>query len=285
MITVGQLAPGNQWDQTLLDDLFANRLFPTGMEFDRTLGYPHTNGCCLIIPGRYWAGREAEITEALAAYEWVLALRTGDEEDLFDIGKVEHPRIKLWVQTPRVGRNYGDARLFGVGYTPHLSQMPTRPSDKPLDAFLAAQNTHPRRHECFDRLARGKSHKVIETEGFTQGIEPDAYAALMMDVKVAPCPSGPVSPDSFRVWEALQAHAVPIADDITPGYDSAGYWRLLFPDAPFPILTDYADLNGWIGDQVFQWPENANRITAWWMRQKRTYAHWLRDDLEALGAL
>jgi hypothetical protein len=126
---------------------------------------------------------------------------------------------------------------------------------------------------------------VRATDGFTQGMDPDDYARLMTSTKVAPAPAGPASPDSFRLYEALQAHAVPIADDVTPGYDSAGYWRTVFPDAPFPILTGYEQLRGYVGDQLGCWPANANRIAAWWMRYKRQMAGWLREDLEALGAL
>jgi len=102
---------------------------------------------------------------------------------------------------------------------------------------------------------------------------------------VAPAPSGAVSPDSFRLYEALEAHTIPIADDISPTHDSAGYWRLVFPDAPFPILDSYEQLPGYIEDQLKAWPANANQIAAWWTRQKRTMARNLRNDLKKLGAL
>lgn len=281
----GFLAPAGCWDQTLLADLLDGRLYPTGLHFDRVDGYPNTDGCCLIVPGRYWHGHESDITEAIERYTWVLAFRVSDEEDLLDPGKIDHPNIRWWVQTPHTGRDYGAARLFGVGYTPHLNDLPAEPPTKDVPVFLAAQNTHKRRRQCFTHTRLITGAEVIETAGFTQGIDPADYAAAMTRAKVAPCPSGPVCPDSFRVWEALQAHTVPIADDITPAYDSRGYWHTVTPGAPFPILTDYNCLPGWCGDNVRAWPAPANRITAWWMRQKRLYARWLRDDLEQLGAL
>lgn len=287
MIPVGHLAPGNQWDQTMLDLLFANELYPTGLEFKRVEGYPSkATGLVIVIPGRYWWRIPHGLTEALKPYEWVLAIRVGDEEDEFDIDAVEHPNIKWWVQSPKVGKDYGTTRLFGVGFTPHFKNLPADPPPKNLDVFLSAQNTHARRNAAFSTLERVKATKrVEETTGFTEGMNPLEYADCMMATKIAPCPSGAVSPDSFRVFEALEAHAIPIADDISPVHDGEGFWRTVFPDAPFSILVSYDDLPGWTNDLLKGWPANANRITAWWMRKKREYAQWLVEDLEALGAL
>lgn len=286
MIPVGQLAPGDQWDQNLLDRLFANEIYPTGLEFKRSEGYPNTDGAIMIIPGRYWAGHEREIGTALSRCRWVLAMRTSDEEDLFDIHKVDHPNVQWWVQTPRTDCDYGDARLFGVGFPRHFNNLPADPPEKTLDVFLSAQRTHMRRQQAFDALGDTQPDRYIEaTEAFTRGVPPVQYADLMASAKVAPAPSGAESPDSFRLWEALEAHAVPIADDVSPVYDSRGFWEKLYPGAPFPILTDYADLPGYIGDVLKDWPASANRVAAWWIQQKRSMAQWLRDDLETLGAL
>lgn len=283
MITVARLAPFNQWDQNLLDELFGNRLADTGIEFSRIDGYPgDVDGCILIIPGRYWVGRGNLISEALNPFKWVLCIRTGDEEDLFDtVERIVHPNIKHWIQTPH--RRY-NARYIGVGYPPHFNTVPARERD--LDVFLSGQNTHTRRTQCFNALKRVTATKcVAATEGFTQGFPTDEYTDHMCRAKIAPCPSGASSPDSFRVWEALQAHTIPIADDLSPTYNSAGFWDMICPGAPFPIIHSYKSLPGYINDQLGDWPAKANRVTAWWMRYKRNLALGLRNDLEALGAI
>ena len=285
LITVGALAPYDQWDQNMLDLLFANELYDTGLTFTRTKGYPvKVDGCVLIIPGRYWFNRANQISESISRFDWVLAIRTGDEEDELHPERVYHPNIKWWVQTPKTGVDYGDARLFGVGFPPHFNTLKLQPRD--TDVFLAAQDTHQRRHECFTALENVTASKMVSaTDGFTQGMDKDEYALWMSAAKVVPCPSGAVSPDSFRLYEALEAHTVPIADDVSPSYDSAGYWRMLFPDAPFPILESYEQLPGYIEDQLKVWPENANTIAAWWIGYKRSMSRWVREDLTALGAL
>lgn len=283
MIPVVRLAPGQQWDQTLLDDLLSGSLWPHGIQFERMDRYPKTTGgIVLIVPGRYYADHTAEISQAIAKFRWVLAFRTSDEEDLLDIRKVVHPAIRWWAQTPRVGRDYGTARPLPLGYTPHFRHLEA--AARNLDVFLAAQCTHSRRQEAFVALRPGERRRIEQTSGFTQGMDPVEYVRCMTAAKVAPAPSGAVSPDSFRVWEALESHTIPIADDVSPAYDSRGYWRSLLTDPPFPILTDYQDLPGWIDDMLADWPRQANRITAWWMQTKRGLAQMLREDLTALGA-
>lgn len=275
MIAVGRLAPKDQWDQNMLDRLFANNLYHTGLEFSRHEGYPSkTAGCVIIIPGRYWFERCNEISESLARYDWVLAIRTGDEEDLLDPDRVVHPNIRWWVQSPKPGRDYDGARLFGVGWPPHFNELTAAPAA--AEVFLSAQNTHPARNECFDSLDGVDGH-IVATDGFTRGMPRDDYVAAMCGTKIAPAPSGPVTADNFRLFEALQAHVVPIAD-------TKDFWNLLFQPA-FPIIDTYTQLPGYIKDQLRLWPANTNRITAWWMHTKRQYSRWLIDDLNELGAL
>ena len=277
MISVGRLAPTQQWDQNMLDLLFANNLYYTGLEFHRREGYPPgVDGAILIIPGRYWFEKTNEISEAISKYRWVLAMRVGDEEDLFQPDRVFHRNIKWWVQSPNPDTDYGDARLFGIGFPPHFNDIDF--SERGTDVFLSAQNTHELRHQCFTVLDHLKVPKLVnQTAGFTQGMDKKRYATCMCAAKIAPAPSGPVTADNFRLFEALEAHTVPIAD-------TKEFWLNLFPDAPFPIVDNYSQLAGYITDQVADWPANSNRITAWWMHQKRQLTQWLKADLDELDA-
>jgi hypothetical protein len=287
VIAVGRLAPGDQWDQNLIDRLLSNELYPTGTDFDRSEGYPRAAGAVMVIPGRYWAGHESEISDALNAYRWVLGIRTGDEEDLFNVAAVTHPNLRWWIQTPCPGREYPDgARFIPIGFPPHFNSMPALPPLKDFDVFLSAQNTHQRRHLAFEALKQIPGAFTRETEGFTQGFSPGAYRQAMEHAKVAPAPSGAVCQDSFRVWEALEAHAVPVVDAVSPTRGDDGFWKQLFGLYPFDVYWDGAGLANDVAAIVSHThPGYANRVTAWWMRYKRQLAHWLREDLEKLGAL
>jgi hypothetical protein len=262
-------------------------LYPHGLKVRHHAGYPNTDGpVCLIVPGRYYAQHTDQINEAIQRFVSVLMVVTSDEEATFDCSNVLHERIRFWVQTPRGGREYPEgARFVGVGFSPHFNDLPAEPPVKMWDVFLAGQRTHLRRDEAFEALEHGHARCVVETGGFTQGLSQVEYTQAMTAARVAPAPSGAVSPDSFRLFEALEAHCVPIADTVSPVDGQTDYWHRLFPLCPFPIIEDYASLPGYIDTALEQWPANSNRVATWWILQKRRYAHWLREDLQALGAL
>lgn len=288
VIHAGYLAP-SCWDQNIITELLSGALYPHGLNIRPVTGYPNSDGCILTIPGKFWADHTETISEILASYEWVLTFRCSDEEDWFDIHKVEHSNLKWWVQYPRTDRDYGTARLIGAGYPPHFNKLPAKTPTKDLDVVLSAQCTQTRRTKAFEAIERFQTNTTLiqRTEGFTQGLPPTEYTAAMVRAKIAPAPSGAVTPDSFRLYEALQAHAIPIADDVSPlePYDSRGFWRRMFPDAPFQTYENAEDLGALVEDELRDWPWCANRATAWWIREKRSMALHLRDDLKELGAL
>lgn len=287
-MNVGWLAPGDQWDTTIVSDLLDGTLYPHGLSFRNWQGYPRTGGAVIVCPARYWAGHEAEISAAISFYGWCLMFVTSDEEATFSCSDVLHDNIRFWIQTPRKGVEYPKARFFGVGYTPHMRGLPQDPPIKDLDVFLSAQRTHVRREQAFDALKDshlGIDQRVEETDGFTQGMPVGEYAAAMCSAKIAPAPSGAVSPDSFRAWEALEAHTIPILDTVSPVDGQTDYWGQVLPGRPIPTIRDYADLNGYVADQLKDWPASANRCTTYWMQYKRRLSHWLVDDLTELGAI
>ena len=94
MIPVVHLPPGDQWDQHMLDRLLLGQLYPHGIECEFEDDWPDADGIVLVIPGRYWHDRADEISDEIARYRWVLAIRTGDEEDLLDPKLIQHPNIR-----------------------------------------------------------------------------------------------------------------------------------------------------------------------------------------------
>lgn len=285
MIDVVWLPPSGL-DQTMLHDLFDGEMWPHNLQVNNihTLKEIQGKGAVVVVPGAYHD--IDKINEQIFLLEWVVVIVVSDENNLFPVEELAHPNMKIWVQTPRVGRQYGDVRYFGVGYGDARKYRGS--GEKCTDVFLSGQNTHARRNEIFDLLSQYKeSHPELNvhlnpTKGFTQGYTSQEYYRLLEGAKIAPAPSGIVSPDSFRVYEALELGCIPIADDLSPTYDSRYYWKMLFPDTPMPILSD-ANISDIIDREIVSYPQRRNEIFAWWIGKKREYVLNMMADLESLG--
>lgn len=251
---------------------------------------PKGEGCVVVCPARYHD--PAEVNDIIAPLPWVVLILTSDEESTFDATKVEHPNMRLWVMTPRPDRTYpAGTRFIGEGFSAATS--PTLKAignpARTTDVFLSGQNTHKRRHELFKVLnatQRAWRTDITATEGFMQGFARDEYLGRMASAKVAPCPSGPATPDSFRLYEALEAGCVPLADQTAPGtYPERGYWDLVYPGHPFQQVAHWHEVEKYITAELLDWPHNANRCSAWWAQTKRRHRNDLADDVAAVSGL
>jgi len=309
------------WDHGVLDLLFAGELwtpphFPT---FTHHTGFDtvDTTGAVVVISGRFHHHRADidRLNAELARLEWCLLIVTSDEESLFPWAAVEHPRLIRWVMTPRPGRrgdghpaplrnidgmswdriSNGVVRYIGSGYHPDtprlLADQIIAEDPRPVDVSFAGQVTHERRHDCvraLRKLADQITVDVVETPGFTQGMPRDQYLRRMAASKFVACPSGPVSPDSFRLFEALEAGCVPLADGLPPNpHYLPGFWEMIFGDnVPFPIIYDWDSITdpATMQGRIDAWPFTVNTVFAWWQRYKRDLAYGLRDNLRDLAA-
>jgi hypothetical protein len=291
----------SQWDMALIKDLLDCKIWQPaqGYEFfeetDRSKIGEYSDGAITIIPARQNAQYLDKVQDWIECLGWTVLIIVGDEERSFDYTKLKHPNMKVWLMQPKLDDK---ADFFiGSGYAPFTRELIAQNKpfymDKLGDWFFAGQVNHPRRKQAVDILKQieereSLSGKLVETNGFTQGLTHDTYCALLANNKAVPCPSGIQSPDSFRVYEALEAGAVPIADDIsTVLIHESGYWRKVFngEDVPFKILDDYANLEGYILDIQREYPAYSNKVFAWWVGYKRRMAYVLNEQVHELSGI
>jgi hypothetical protein len=265
------------WDTTLLDWLFEQRM-PGGYEFEHRYDFPnHEQGIILVTPG-HW--RDAGLlNDDIRGRPWVLLIVTSDEEGLAPIHQVQHPNLSVWKHTPRAELPWQPDRALPLGWTPGTVEANQERPAKPDDWFFAGQITHGRREEAADVLRTMAGGKLIETDGFTKGINSQEYFDMMRRAKVVPCPSGPNIPDSFRFYEALESGAVPLADATCPRGDW-GYWHRVFGSVPFPVVVDWSTLPALVEENRTQLKRVA--ILAWWEQAKRDLIWRLHDDIANL---
>jgi hypothetical protein len=120
-----------------------------------------------------------------------------------------------------------------------------------------------------------------------EGLAPEAYAEALSRTRVAPAPSGPVIPDSFRLFEALEAGALPIADTVTSAHGhEPTYWHAVCGgEPPFPTTDSWEKLPQLLEQARADWPANVNRATAWWGSRKRELALGLDATVRRLAGV
>lgn len=264
------------WDFAYLDELLA----PFESEEIRSVPADLKFGI-FVIPARSHADADTvmKLRRQLARVKRKVIFFMGDEERIFPVHLFMSPYTVIWVQNPRPATD-GTYRLLGCGYTPHVYALNSEIPIKIDDFFFSGQITHARREEMAKHLRDKKNGTLIETVGFTQGVPQADYCELMAAAKVVPCPSGPETPDTFRLFEALELGCVPIADTETAKMNWSGFWEWLFSGpVPFPLISNYESLPGYIDDCVAKYPVLNNRVQSWWFRQKAKMSHFLADDI------
>lgn len=279
------------WDQAMLDDALSGRMWPTGYEFEhheddvhltRNLWWSSPKGAVVIVHGPTFAAHVERLNAALAALPWALVCVTSDEERRFPVEQLSHPNMRVWLQYPQ-REDEADGYL-PVGYPPHFRDLlPERTPERIYDWVFAGQVNHSRRRECVAALQAARNAYIEASPGFTQGLSYAEYAELMSQARAVACPSGPHSVDSFRVWETLEAGALPVVDGETPTSDAVWFWDRLLQGRPFPVVCDW----GWAaghGD-VLRADYPRRNVTAWWASWKRQWCQRLGRTIHDLAGL
>lgn len=225
------------------------------------------------------------ISHAVAGLKYVIFVVFGDEEAEFPLADLVHPNSRTWVQTPWPGRTKADRYLI-VGYPNDCVEMLRnhRAAEKDLEYFFSGQITHPRREACLAALQSCGRHGVIaKSTHFGGGLDHPTYFNYMSRAKVVPCPSGPATPDTYRMCEALEAGAVPIIDTVSlPGV--RGYWEITLPGNPLPFVNEWDELPRIMDAVLNDYDRVARAVRHWWLGYKLHFFNNLSLDLIALGA-
>lgn len=292
------------WDQSILERLLNGRIHKPlwkpvhGYNFKHHEGIEDVpdgiSGAIIILPARQLVGEEKAINEYIAQLRWVLIMAVGDEDREFNLSILDHPNMELWIMTPKPSDaiDFPYSRPLINGFTPDtiiLDEYEQQSVDKSTDVFFSGQVTHKTREECMaavDTLSDEVTKDIVQTEGFTRGLDHNEYYRRMASSRIVLCPSGPITSDTFRLYETLESSsAVPIADCIA-GKDNEPnrFWQQLFANEsiPFTVIDDYRSLNGHVQAAIADYPRNANRISAWWLNYKRKMAYNLTNDVRQL---
>lgn len=275
------------WDMAFLEDILGGEEYVEYAHHETFESAKDAEGIVLVIPGQHHAGDIDRLNEDVAKYKWVLLCLLGDEESLFDIGAFKHPNSSVWIQSRAT--SLADRPRFHLpwGYTHETRKYANPDAEKKTNWFFSGQVTHIRRQQCVNVLRRMPNGLLNQTVGFTQGFDRPEYYRLMGESKIVVCPAGVVTPDSFRIWEALESRCVPIVDGMSPRPEKCGtahWWETILgtDPPPFPVIYDWNDLPRVMDEQLRQWPANELQINMWWINYKERMRNMMAADIGRL---
>lgn len=283
------------WDQGIVEELTAGY---EHIEMWRHHGavslggdFGIERGAVWVIPGQH--NRKPQWAEMLANMiglaEWSLVIVTSDEEALFPVELLPHDdNHQIWGQYH--ARPEFD-RVIPIGLPPNTHEtLAAIEADHPArmgDVFFAGQNTHARREELLDvmkEMAAGYPQHGnlawVATTGFRAGLDQARYLRGMRDARIAPCPSGYHSLDSFRLYEALAAGCIPIIETTTPDGREENFWLTMFGnECPIPMVESWHELPELVDDiqrldrGAPPWCDLRDKIAEWWRIYRRQLTH------------
>lgn len=265
-----------KWDYGLLRETFKRKK----INEISVAALPNDDRAFVVIPGGGNAGKEEEINNELSKINRVVLFITGDECALFDVDKIKHKNISIWIQTPH--DKHEKYNRFFLGPASHIKNNIPPYTEKKYDVFFGGQITHQRRQELARIMPRMKNSLYKPTEGFAQGDPPTEYYKNMLASKVVPAPSGAAVIDNFRFYEALEMLALPIGDlKEASGKEKHFYEYVYGKTVPVPLTHDWHQLPKIMLEIMNDYPNNMHRAVCWWIKYKRDFANKIMEHYYA----
>jgi hypothetical protein len=254
----------DKWDYGLLKEFF-NKV---NIKPERVTSLPDAGKAFVVIPGPQNVDYEDQISEELNKINRVVLFITGDESATFNINKIRHNNIEIWVQYPH--KKHAQYNKLALGVPQHLSKNLPNYQDKVYGVFFSGQITHQRRQELSSVMNNIANSFYNPTSGFAEGLKPKEYYDKMFQSKIVPCPSGAMVIDSFRFYEAIEMLCLPIGDKIDPNGKNTDFFNFMFEDNhPIRSVDNWHNIVNLLPDLLDVCQSEMHQIVCWWIKYKR----------------
>lgn len=266
----------DKWDYGLLKQIFEKY----NIEELKVNKIPESERAIVVIPGPQTAGYENKLSKELKKISRVILFVNGDESASFDIEKISHSNIEIWIQYPH-DKHEKYNKMF-IGAPEHIKKyLPPYPQKK-YDFYFAGQINHDRRKELA-RVMPSLANSVYKpTNGFAQGDKYEKYYKQMSESKIVPCPSGARVIDSFRFFEAIEMLCLPIGDLKNPdGIEKDFFAYVSSEENPIIKVNDWHMLNDMADSLLENYPKNMHKMVCWWLNYKRKLGIKIMEQINA----
>jgi hypothetical protein len=257
----------DKWDYGLIKEIFTKNK----IEQIKVTELPNVERAFVVIPGPQNLGHEEKVNNQIQNLSRVVLFITGDEEGKFDITKISHPSIEIWIQYPH--QKHEQYNKVFIGAPQHIKDnLPNYPI-KEYDVYFGGQITHQRRKQLGEAMPGLPNSLYKPTPGFAQGDTPKDYYATMSKAKIAPCPAGAQVVDTFRFFESIEMLCLPVGDLV----DSKGIEKDFFAyvgaeDIPITKTNNWHNLKEMVPNLINDYPNNMHKVVSWWIKYKRDFS-------------
>jgi len=253
----GQDYANDKWDYGLLKEIFDKH------EVDqiRVTKIPKGDKAFVVIPGPQTAGNEDKLSNELNKLSRVVLFINGDENARFDVSKIRHNNIEIWIQYPH--EKHDQYNKMPIGVPQHLKDNVPEYKEKEYDVYFGGQITHSRRKELASVMPKLKNSLYGPTKGFSLGDKPKDYYAKLSSAKIAPCPSGAAVIDTFRFFESIELLTLPIADKLDPSMTETKFYRKMFgPEFPVQSVDNWNNIQELLPELLENYPNNMHKVVS-----------------------
>ena len=272
----GQDYANDKWDYGLLKEIFDKY----GVDQIRVTEIPNSDRAFVVIPGPQTAGNEELLSNELNKLSRVVLFINGDENARFDVSKIRHSNIEIWIQYPH--KKHDQYNKMPIGVPQHLKNNVPEYKEKEYDVYFGGQITHSRRKELALVMPILKNSLYGPTKGFSLGDEPKDYYIKLSSAKIAPCPSGAAVIDTFRFFESIELLTLPIADKLDPSMTETKFYIKMFgPDFPVVSVDNWNNIQDLLPELLENYPNNMHRVVSWWIKHKRDLGIKIMEQINA----
>ena len=247
-------------------------------------------GAIVIINGAAKPSPDIRVlNDQIRCFQWVMLFVIGDEGSGLHLEWIDHSKCSIWVFDAKPGKH------------DHFHHLPAGPLQQVRDQV--SKLTGNKQYEWswsgsvrdinWDAAIRALPHGGIY---HAHHLSYEDYAQLLADSKVVPCRPSWTSPETCRVYDALEMGCIPIVG-IYPGenppghywwrdlgYDWSQYWKYIFGEVPpFPVIQNFQDLGWVVREELNTWtPAKALKIQKWWTDYKKRLVASLQAEVRRL---
>ena len=266
----------DKWDYGLLKEIFTKY----EIKQVKVTSLPKEERAFVVIPGPQTAGNEELLSNELNKLSRVVLFINGDENARFDVSKIKHPNIEIWIQYPH--EKHDQYNKMPIGVPQHLKDNAPEYKEKEYDLYFGGQITHSRRKELASVMPRLKNSLYGPTKGFSLGDKPKDYYAKLSSARIAPCPSGAAVIDTFRFFESIELLTLPIADKLDPNMTETKFYIKMFnPEFPVESVDNWNNIEKLLPELLENYPNNMHRVVSWWIKYKRDLGIRIMEQVNA----